>query len=117
MLYYSAVSVAQFIQYDCCAAALDPLQVHIAVPFPDGKLVYDYVLDSTKLKWIPWLDRLESKALDTDDEYSSIIVPTMDTLRYTHLLDVLVQHKHHCLLVGPTGTGKTVSTCFGALHV
>eukprot|EP00878_Enallax_costatus_P036086 GHUV01040379.1.p1 GENE.GHUV01040379.1~~GHUV01040379.1.p1 ORF type:complete len:366 (+),score=115.95 GHUV01040379.1:942-2039(+) len=32
----------------------------------------------------------------------------MDTLRYTYLLDVLVRHHHHCLFVGPTGTGKTV---------
>lgn len=31
-----------------------------------------------------------------------------DTLRYTYLLDALVRHHHHCLLVGPTGTGKTV---------
>jgi hypothetical protein len=31
-----------------------------------------------------------------------------DTLRYTYLLDALVRHHHHSLLVGPTGTGKTV---------
>lgn len=30
-----------------------------------------------------------------------------DTLRYTYLLDSLVRHHHHCLLVGPSGTGKT----------
>lgn len=85
------------------------VQVKITIPVPEGKLVYDYVLDRTKLKWIPWLETLESKTLDVDADYSSIIVPTMDTLRYTYLLDVLVQHKHHCLFVGPTGTGKTVS--------
>ncbi|KAF6266164.1 dynein heavy chain 9 [Scenedesmus sp. NREL 46B-D3] len=83
-------------------------EVPVSVQFPEGRLVYDFVLDRSKLKWVPWLDRLESKALDTDAEYSSIIVPTMDTLRYTYLLDALVQHKHHCLFVGPTGTGKTV---------
>eukprot|EP00775_Hariotina_reticulata_P006671 gene6671-6895_t len=83
-------------------------EVAIAIPFPEGKLVYDYVLDCSKMKWVPWLDRLEAKALDTEAEYSSIIVPTMDTLRYTYLLDVLVKHHHHCLFVGPTGTGKTV---------
>jgi hypothetical protein len=84
------------------------LQVPISVQFPEGRLVYDFVLDRSKLKWVPWLDKLETKALDTDAEYSSIIVPTMDTVRYTYLLDALVQHKHHCLFVGPTGTGKTV---------
>lgn len=84
------------------------MQVNIAVPFPEGRMVYDYVVDRAKLKWMPWLDRLVSRSLDLDVEYSSIIVPTMDTLRYTYLLDVLVQHHHHCLFVGPTGTGKTV---------
>lgn len=34
--------------------------------------------------------------------------PAADTLRYTYLLDTLVRHHHHCLFVGPTGTGKTV---------
>jgi dynein heavy chain len=32
----------------------------------------------------------------------------MDTVRYSYLLDKLVQHSYHTLLVGPTGTGKTV---------
>jgi dynein heavy chain len=85
------------------------LQVAIAVPFPEGKLVYDYVFDPARMKWGPWLDRLEPKAVaDSDADYSSIIVPTVDTLRYTFLLDALARHHHNCLFVGPTGTGKTV---------
>ncbi len=31
----------------------------------------------------------------------------MDTVRYTFLIDQLVRSNKHCLLVGPTGTGKT----------
>ena len=54
------------------------------------------------------MDTLESKALDPEAEYSTIIVPTMDTVRYTYLLDQFVQHNIHCMFVGPTGTGKTV---------
>jgi Cdc6-like AAA superfamily ATPase len=39
---------------------------------------------------------------------SADATPAADTLRYTYLLDTLVRHHHHCLFVGPTGTGKTV---------
>lgn len=80
--------------------------VKINVPFPEGKLVYDFMFDKTKCKWVPWLDTIESKPLDPDMEYSNIIVPTVDTVRYTYLLDKLVLHNKHCLFVGPTGTGK-----------
>jgi hypothetical protein len=60
------------------------LQVTINVPFPEGKLVYDYVFEPARMKWGAWLDRLEQKPVaDSDAEYSSIIVPTgkmrMDT--------------------------------------
>lgn len=71
--------------------------------------MYDYVFEPSRMKWGAWLDRLEHKAVaDSDAEYSSIIVPTSDTLRYTYLLDALSRRHHHCLFVGPTGTGKTV---------
>lgn len=80
----------------------------IALPFPEGKLVFDYVFEPQRMKWGAWLDRLESKPVaDSDADYSNIIVPTSDTLRYTYLLDALARRHHHCLFVGPTGTAKT----------
>lgn len=37
----------------------------------------------------------------------SIIVPTQDTRRATFVASLLLRHRKHGLLVGPTGTGKT----------
>ncbi|GFR45764.1 hypothetical protein Agub_g7181 [Astrephomene gubernaculifera] len=79
----------------------------LSVPFPEGRTVYEFTFDKGRLKWIPWLDTIESRALDLEAEYTTIIVPTVDTVRYTYLLDKLVTHHMHCLFVGPTGTGKT----------
>lgn len=47
------------------------------MPFPEGKLVHDYVFEPARMKWGAWLDRLEQKPVaDSDADYSSIIVPT-----------------------------------------
>lgn len=49
------------------------------------------------------MDAGSSCKIDPEAEYTSIIVPTMDTIRYTFLLDQLVTCSKHCLFVGPTG--------------
>ena len=80
-------------------------------PIPDKGLIYDYVYDTENHKWQPWLDRIDSKPqFDKDMKYSEIIVPTVDTARYSHLLEILQLHNFPLLFVGPTGTGKSVYT-------
>ncbi|MEE6511728.1 hypothetical protein FKM82_018461 [Ascaphus truei] len=44
-----------------------------------------------------------------DTSYSDIIVPTLDTVRMSHLLGMLLTNKKPVLCVGPTGTGKTLT--------
>ncbi|MEW5299252.1 MAG: hypothetical protein WDW36_002285 [Sanguina aurantia] len=82
--------------------------VKVTAPFPEGRLVYDFVFDKERSRWAPWMDGAAGKALDVEAEYTSIIVPTVDTVRYAYLLHKFVTHGVHCLFVGPTGTGKSV---------
>ncbi len=69
--------------------------------------MYGFTFDKSKFKWVPWGDLLDPTPIPADAEYTNIIVPTVDTVRYTFLIDQLVRSNKHCLLVGPTGTGKT----------
>lgn len=39
--------------------------------------------------------------------FYKIMVPTVDTVRYNHLVSALVVNQNPVLLVGPVGTGKT----------
>ena len=86
---------------------LQAAPVKVTQVFPDGKTVYAFTFDKSKFKWVAWGDLLDPTPIPADAEYTNIIVPTVDTVRYTFLLDQLVRSKKHCLLVGPTGTGKT----------
>jgi len=70
-------------------------------------LVYDYVFDSPSGSWVSWNDelneRMQSFAIPYDAKFQEILVPTIDTLRYTHLLDLLIKNETPVLFVGPTG--------------
>ena len=90
----------------CCL--MQAPAVKITQVFPEGRTVYSFSFDKSKCKWVPWADLVDTSPIPVDAEYTRIIVPTVDTIRYSFLLNQLVSNHMHCLLVGPTGTGKTV---------
>ena len=61
-------------------------------------------------EWKLWIDTIakEDTKISADLEFTQIVVPTMDTARYSFLLTSLLAASKPVLFVGPTGTGKTV---------
>ena len=86
-------------------------QAPFAKFFPEAgdATVYDFVFSQTKHNWTSWMDTIskEDSTIAPHAEFSSIIVPTLDTARYTSLLVTLLNHNVPTMFVGPTGTGKT----------
>jgi len=44
------------------------------------------------------------------EQFSDLIIPTVDTARQSYFLNVYLSHQVPLLFVGPTGTGKTAIT-------
>nr|XP_021153643.1 dynein heavy chain 12, axonemal isoform X1 [Columba livia]XP_021153644.1 dynein heavy chain 12, axonemal isoform X1 [Columba livia]XP_021153645.1 dynein heavy chain 12, axonemal isoform X1 [Columba livia]XP_021153646.1 dynein heavy chain 12, axonemal isoform X1 [Columba livia]XP_021153647.1 dynein heavy chain 12, axonemal isoform X1 [Columba livia]XP_021153648.1 dynein heavy chain 12, axonemal isoform X1 [Columba livia] len=78
-------------------------------PFEEKGLVYDYMYElKGKGCWVHWNKFIKNiNYSDKNVKIQDIIVPTMDTVRYTYLLDLFITHGKPLLLVGPTGTGKS----------
>jgi dynein heavy chain len=78
-------------------------------PFPKTGCVYDYMFSIDTKKWIKWMDIIDKYEIDPKQTFSEIVVPTVDSVRNTYLMDLLLSHGKHVLMVGETGTGKTVN--------
>ncbi|XP_046502836.1 dynein axonemal heavy chain 12 isoform X9 [Equus quagga] len=78
--------------------------------FDEKGLVYDYMYElKNRGRWLHWNELIKSTNLgDKRVRIQDIIVPTMDTIRYTFLMDLSITYAKPLLFVGPTGTGKSV---------
>jgi len=90
--------------------------LHISNPFPKEHSIYSSYFDAAKGKWATWGSLIANHSIDANLQPHEIIVPTVDTTRYTYLLDTCCQNgrlthdlnRMAFLLCGPTGTGKTI---------
>ena len=71
--------------------------------------LYEYRFDVEKKKWFTWRSSVTPLELDHGARFASILVPTVDTVRSTWLLDCFVAKGKPVLFVGDSGTAKTVT--------
>jgi dynein heavy chain len=73
------------------------------------KSLYDYLFDVSREQWVSWSEYIPEYVHEPLKPFNDILVPTMDTVRHTWLLDKLVGIKKPVLFVGEPGTSKTVT--------
>ncbi|KAG9396016.1 Dynein heavy chain and region D6 of dynein motor [Carpediemonas membranifera] len=71
--------------------------------------LYEYRFDLEQRRWVPWQAFIQPFTPPTDGKFSSILVPTVDTVRNNWLLHALLQAEARTLFVGTSGTAKTVT--------
>ncbi|KAF5272111.1 hypothetical protein FQA39_LY01194 [Lamprigera yunnana] len=89
----------------------NPYPVHldrIDVPLPETDLLFDYLyVYRGKGSWKYWPDVVKTIRADETRNVQQIMVPTIDSIKYVHMINTHIKHKVPVLLIGPTGTGKS----------
>eukprot|EP00002_Diphylleia_rotans_P013196 TRINITY_DN2570_c0_g1_i1.p1 TRINITY_DN2570_c0_g1~~TRINITY_DN2570_c0_g1_i1.p1 ORF type:complete len:3210 (-),score=627.88 TRINITY_DN2570_c0_g1_i1:227-9145(-) len=76
--------------------------------FPDVHTVYDYVYKPERGgQWVMWMDAFPIAPIPEDIPTHELLIPTVDTVRYSYLLSTYIESERSILFVGSTGTGKT----------
>ncbi|KPA83847.1 putative dynein heavy chain [Leptomonas pyrrhocoris] len=79
--------------------------------FPSTETVFEYFPDLSTLRWVGWAEHpevLKPFAPPEGTPYYAQIVPTVDTVRYAYMVSQLVRSRVQLVLVGTTGTGKSL---------
>ena len=87
-----------------------PPEAPLATTIPEEGLVFSYFFrkEGVTGEWVPWNSKVDTSPFPRDASFNTITVPTIDTVRYQYLMDLLVRHQKFPVFVGPTGTGKSV---------
>jgi dynein heavy chain len=88
--------------------SLDIFLRDIEAQFPPSATVYDYFIDLKRRDWELWESRVASFRSWKGMPFHAMIVPTIDTTRNGYILSALCKNKRNTLIVGASGTGKTV---------
>lgn len=75
----------------------------------DLKYVYDFAYYLYENKWRHWNETIEEFKIDAEMSYSELIIPTSETIKISHLLQLAITNKKNLLFTGNTGTGKTLT--------
>lgn len=74
-----------------------------------AKSLFEYCFDTSEGVWRAWKTYVQAYEPPADGAFSKILVPTVDVVRTTWLLNTVVGANKPCLLVGESGTAKSVT--------
>ena len=82
----------------------------LAPDFPPNLTIFEVcVAHGDVTAFVPWTDIMNKYTYSKEEPYFNILVPTGETTCYNWLLQTLVGAGQHTMIIGETGTGKSVT--------
>lgn len=75
---------------------------------PVANTLYDYYVDVSKNDFKGWDEKVPNWKPLKSMTFHDMIVPTVDTVRNSYIVEILLRIKKNVMIVGATGTGKTI---------
>nr|Q9SMH3.1 RecName: Full=Dynein-1-alpha heavy chain, flagellar inner arm I1 complex; AltName: Full=1-alpha DHC; AltName: Full=Dynein-1, subspecies f [Chlamydomonas reinhardtii]CAB56598.1 1-alpha dynein heavy chain [Chlamydomonas reinhardtii] len=82
-----------------------------------ARSLYEYCFDTNEGVWKSWRSYLQPYEPPADGAFAKILVPTVDVVRSTWLLNTVVAAGKPCLFVGESGTAKSVTIANYLAHL
>lgn len=82
-------------------------KTEVSVP-QEGLIFHNYYHYKHKGNWKYWPDALKNEKIEESPYLNEFVVPTVDSLKYSWILNMHIRHKYPILIAGPTGTGKSL---------
>ena len=76
--------------------------------FSNSDNVYGFYLDTADLTFKSWNDKSPNFEFNKDVPYFNLLVPTIDTIRYSYIVENFLKNNKLVYVTGHTGTGKSV---------
>lgn len=76
---------------------------------PSQLTLYEFYWHPVNKRWTPWSKMVPKYIHKPEAKFYEILVPTIDTVRATWLLELMVNIKQPIVLIGETGTSKTAT--------
>jgi len=82
---------------------------NVELKIPEEGQVYDYIYDPDNDQWQSWEKLLLQPSIEQRALFTDIMIPTIDSVRYSYVIKLLLLNNKHVITSGPTGVGKTVN--------
>ena len=78
--------------------------------FPNTDNIYGFYLDNSSGDFVfkSWNDITQEFVYEKETPYFNLLVPTIDTVRYSYIMEWLLVYNKRIFITGGTGTGKSV---------
>lgn len=60
------------------------------------------------MTWVNWMNTIPPYEVQPGGSFAELIIPITDSIRVSRVFNILINAGRHVLLVGPTGTGKSI---------